>query len=171
MTVKHGVLILLLLLIPGLVAGREYRRHDLVDRVRDSNFIALVKVVSVNNEFSYEQGMSQRYALVEVIKKIKGKVGGRVKFITSGFTPEFNPRCCKEGAEYLIFGMFGYPIFGEEDGMDKIFMREKKMYSSSADGPYGAFFVFNGDVEGWHDDGSPEKLEKAVEEIKREIVR
>lgn len=162
---KFPLLIFCILLAPCVVKGREYRPNDLAARVRESNFIALARVITVDNEFSFEPGMQQRYALVEVTRVIKGKVGKKIKFITEGFTPEFNPRCCKLGAEYLIFGTFGYPVFGEENGMDKIFMREKNTYASSADGPYGAFPISDGLVKNWNPGDSDKKLEDVVRQI------
>jgi len=159
--------LLWLLIIPGLVLAREYRPHDLRDRIGGSDFIALVKVTSIDNEFSPKPRMLQIYATADVVRTIKGDVGGSIKFMTHGLIPEFNPSCCTIGKEYLIFGKYGYPVFGvDDDGMDKIFMHEKNNFTSSADGPYGAFLVENGTVRGWDPGGSDKPLNEVIEQIK-----
>lgn len=141
-----ALVLLALLIFPGAAISREYSPLGLEDKVRESDFIVVAKAKSVDNKFSFEPGMEQIYAVAEVMRTIKGKVGRRIRFITHGFTPEFNPKCCKAGAEYLIFGKFGFGVFGTEGGVDKIFIRETSGYASSADGPFGAFLVVRDQV-------------------------
>jgi hypothetical protein len=131
----------MLFLVPVLAFAGHQRPRDLPEKVSESDFIVMAKAKAVDQRFSFEPGMQQLYADMDVTRTIKGRVPRRIKLITSGFTPAWNPWCCRAGAEYLIFGKFGFPIFVVGEDMDVLEMRQPDEYVSSADGPFGVFLV------------------------------
>lgn len=146
-----------------------YRSAGLQDRVRDSDLIAIVKVQSVDEEYKMGDTFIQFYSTVNVVEFVKGGRGEHsLKFITAGLTPSRNPDCCEDGQEYLIFGSYGYPVLKTDENLEDYFvMEEVDRFVSPADGPYSAFRIKDGFVDGWDPSNSPPTLKKVVSAIRR----
>lgn len=166
---KYIVLALSILLFSNSSIAREYRTRGLVSRVKAAEIIFIAKVESIENNY-FANGMPrQQFAIAHVEDVITGSLEEQnVKLITYSLTPEFNPKCCKPGDRYLVFGVRGYlrPIFNDDDDSLRYVAEETDEFVSSADGPFGVFEISDGEVLAWTSSGKPRKLDRVTDEIR-----
>jgi hypothetical protein len=163
------ILVAFLAIACSSVGPGGYRSTGLEDRVTNSDIIAIVKIAAIDEEYKISDLISQFYSTAQVAEFIKGGRGEHTfKFITNGLTPSRNPSCCENGQTYLIFGSYGYPLLETDQNMEDYFvMEETGKFVSPADGPYSAFRIVDGYVEGWDPSNSPPRLETVVSAIRK----
>jgi hypothetical protein len=119
------------------------------EKVERSDLILIGRVISMT-DLDPESSVVTQFATISIESVIKGDYAdGTVRFVTVGYSPEFDPGCCEVGQRYLLFVYRGYKALTETDGGIESVMLEPNLYVSSVNGRYGAYRIEGECVVGW----------------------
>jgi hypothetical protein len=145
--------------------ARMPRAQSAEERILGAEIIVLVRAKRATLQPD-ERSESDRLVRVSVLSVLKGGgVESELTLVTSGAVAEQDLNCCVPGVSYLLFAKRGRDVLEVRDGALLMVVKDEKLVVSGSTGPFSAFRVCEGIVQGWPSHGQLTKYDEVVAQI------